>query len=326
VRAIVRDEYGSPDVLRLEEIEKPVAGEGEVVVAVRAASLNTADLDGLKGVPRVVRLGTGLRRPRNRRLGLDVAGTVETVGEGVTSFKAGDEVWADLSGAGLSRFGAFAEYVSGPEKAFHTKPKGIGFEEAAAVPHSGVLALQGLTGKGPIRPGERVLVNGAGGCVGPFGVQIAKAYGAEVTGVDHTDKLDLLRRLGADHVIDYTHEDFAGNGQKYDLILDIADRYSVLHYRRSLTKGGRYILIARTLGGFAQAALLGGLLTLAGSKRMGVFTWRPNNRRDLEVLGGLIVTGKIEPLIERRIELSEVPAALRYLEQGRARGKLVVAM
>jgi NADPH:quinone reductase-like Zn-dependent oxidoreductase len=326
MRAIVRDRYGPPDVLRLEEIETPVAGEGEVLVRIRAASLNSADLDGLKGVPRVARIGTGIRTPRNPRMGLDLAGTVEAVGPGVTGLRVGDDVWADLSGAGFDRFGSFAEYVSGPETAFIVKPKRLDFEEAATVPHSGVLALQGLLGKGPIQAGEKVLVNGAAGCVGPFAVQIAKSFGAEVTGVDHTDKLGMLLRLGVDHVIDYTREDFAGNGERYDLILDIADTRSVLHYRRSLTPGGRYVLIARTLGGFIQAALLGAWITLTGSRKMGVFTWRPNNERDLRLLGELLDTGKVKPLIDRTYRLEQVPEALRYLQQGRARGKLVVAI
>jgi NADPH:quinone reductase-like Zn-dependent oxidoreductase len=321
MKAIVRDRYGSPDVVHMGEIDTPAPGDDQVLVRVHAASLNTADSDLLRGRPRVARLGTGLRRPKTRRVGLDVAGRVEAVGRTVTALRPGDEVWADLFAFG---HGSFAEYVCAPATAFAPKPTSTTFEEAATVPHSGVLALQGLMGKGPIRPGERVLINGAGGCVGPFAVQIAKSYGAEVTGVDHTGKLDMLRAIGADHIIDYTREDFTRNGQRYDLILDIAASRSILHYRRALSADGRYVLIARSLGGFLQAVLLGACISLASSKRMGAFTWVPNKREDLDLLNELLEARRIKPLIDRRYGLEEVPQALRHLEQGRARGKLVV--
>lgn len=321
MQAIVREEYGSPDVLDVREVDHPTPGEGEVMVKVHASSLNMADLDYLRGRPRVARLGTGFRRPRHPGIGLDVAGQVEVIGENVTRLKPGDEVWADLFSFGQS---SFAEYVRAPERAFAPKPTGITFEQAATVPHSGVLALQGLRSKRAIQPGHKVLINGAGGCVGPFAIQIAKAFGAEVTGVDHTGKLDLMRSVGADHVIDYTKEDFTSNGKRYDLILDIAAQRSVLRYRRSLTPQGSYVLVARSLGGFFQALLLGGLITLTGRKKMGVFMWVPNKREDLDFLKGLLETGRITPLIDNRFPLSEVPGALRYLEDGRARGKVVI--
>jgi NADPH:quinone reductase-like Zn-dependent oxidoreductase len=252
---------------------------------------------------------------------LDVAGRVTAVGPEVTELRPGDEVWGDLFDVG---HGSFAEYVCAPEGAFAPKPVSASFEEAATVPHSGVLALQGLSGKGPILPGQKVLINGAGGCVGPFAVQIAKSFGAEVTGVDHTRRLEMLRAIGADHVIDYTSEDLTENGLRYDLILDIAATRSILDFRSSLSPEGRYVLVARSLAGFFQALLLGAWISSKGSKRMGVFTWVPNRREDLELLSELLDAGKIQPLIDRRYGLEEVPLAFRYLEEGRAQGKLVV--
>lgn len=323
MKAIVRDKYGSPDVLELKEIDKPVPGDDEVLVRVHAASMNTADLDYLRGFPLAARIGTGLFKPKNRGLGLDVAGKVEAVGKTVTQFQPGDEVWADLSGSG---FGAFAEYVCAPQTVFALKPAGVTFEEAATVPHSAVLALQGLRGKRQIQPGHKVLINGAGGCVGPFAVQLAKSFGAEVTGVDSPSKLDLMRSVGADHVIDYTREDFTKNGKRYDLILDIAAQSSILKYRRALSSRGSYVLIAHSLIGFVQAFFIGAWISMTGKKKMGIFMWYPSKREDLEFLKELLGAGKIKPLIDRRYELSEVPEALRYLEEGRARGKVVITL
>jgi len=323
MKAIVQDSYGSPDVLELREIDQPVPGPREVLVKVRAASVNTADLDHLRGRSIGERLAIGLSKPRNSVPGLDLAGEVVAIGEDVTRLQPGDQVWADLS---VSGFGAFAEYVCAADKVFAPKPPGLTFEEAATVPHSAVLALQGLTGKGPIQAGQRVLVNGAGGCVGPFAVQIAKSFGADVTAVDHAGKLELLRSLGADHVIDYTQEEFTRNGQRYDLIFDIAARRSVLHYRRSLAPGGRYVLVARSLGGFFQAALLGALISVGGSKKMGIFMWNPGKREDLDSLKRLLDAGRIKPLIDRSYGLRQVPEALRYLEEGGARGKVVITV
>jgi len=246
---------------------------------------------------------------------------VVAVGENVARLRAGDQVWADLS---VSGFGAFAQYVCAAEKVFTPKPAALSFDQAATVPHSAILALQGLTGKGPIQPGQKVLINGAGGCVGPFAVQIAKSFGAEVTGVDHTGKLDMMRSIGADHVIDYSRVDFTRNGHRYDLILDVAARHPVLHYRRSLAPRGRYVLVARSLTGFFQAMLIGALISMGGSKRMGIFMWSPNRREDLEFLGGLLEAGRIRPIIDRHYRLDQVPEALEYLRRGRARGKLVI--
>lgn len=321
MKAILRDRYGSPDVLGVAEVDRPAPSGDEVLVRVEAASLNTADLDHLRGIPRVARVGTGLGRPRSPRTGLDVAGRVEAIGPDVTELRPGDEVWADLFAFG---HGAFAEYVCAPERAFSPKPTGATFEEAAAVPHSGVLALQALTARGPIQPGQEVLVNGAGGCVGPFAVQIAKALEATVTGVDHTAKLDLVRKAGADHVVDYTREDVTRLGQRYDLIVDIAATRSPLRFLPALAPRGRYVLIARTLGGFFRTVVMGGLVTLLTSKRMGVFGWSPNRRPDLNTLARLIDTGRVRPHIDRRYPLEEAPAAFRHLAEGAALGKLVI--
>jgi NADPH:quinone reductase-like Zn-dependent oxidoreductase len=323
MKAIVRDVYGSPDVLQLRHLQKPVPGTGEVLVRVEAASVNTADLDHLQGLPRAARVMTGWPRPRNKVIGFDVAGRVETVGEDVQTLKSGDAVWADLFESGG---GAFAEYVSVPEEMLAPIPSSLSSEVAATVPHSGLLALQGLTGKGPILAGQQVLINGAGGCVGPFAVQLAKAYGAEVTGVDHTAKLELMRSVGADRVVDYTKEEFTEDGKRYDVILDIAATRSVHHYRGSLAPEGRYTQVARSLGGFFGAAVVGASISIAGSKRMGVFMWKPNDRQDLAYLGDLLVSGKIHPLIDRRYPLDEVPAALRYVSEGHARGKVVISI
>jgi NADPH:quinone reductase-like Zn-dependent oxidoreductase len=250
-----------------------------------------------------------------------MAGRVETVGRKVSRFRPGDEVWADLFGSGS---GAFAEYVCAREGVFHPKSAELTFEQAATLPHSGLLALQGLDGRGRVRPGERVLINGAGGCVGPFAIQLAKAFGAEVSAVDHTEKLDLLVSLGADHVIDYTREDFTKSGRRYDLILDIAATRSVFAYRRSLKEGGRYVLVARTLAGFFSAALFGALISMGGTKEMGVFKWVPNKREDLDYLGEAVADGKVDAVVDRTYDLAEVPDGIRHLQAGRARGKLMV--
>jgi NADPH:quinone reductase-like Zn-dependent oxidoreductase len=321
VRAVLRDEYGPVEILRVSTVVDPVPGPGEVVVRVAAASLNMADLDHLLGVPRLARLGTGLTRPSNRRVGVDVAGTVETVGSDVAGLRPGDRVWADLFESG---HGALADRVLVPASALAPLPDGVPFDVAATVPHSGALALQGLRAAGPIRPGERVLVNGAGGCVGPFAVQIAKARGAVVTAVDHGDKLDFLRELGADEVIDYTREDFTRGDRRFDVVLDIADTRSLVALRRSLAPGGRYALIARRIGSFAEKALLGPLVGGLTGTRMGVFSWRPDRRADLDELAGLLETGAVVPRIDRRYGLDDTVEAFRHLESGAARGKILV--
>lgn len=321
MKAIVRDRYGSVEVLRLEEVPTPIPGEDEVLVRVHAASVNTADLDHLLGRPRVARLGTGLLRPRWRVPGLDMAGVVESVGAMVTRLRPGDEVWADMFSHG---HGAFAEYVCAPEEAFTPKPGGIGFAQAATVPHSASLALQALRSKAPIEPGQRLLVNGGGGCVGPFAIQIAKTSGAEVTGVDHGTKFDLMKAAGADHLVDYTMEDVTRSERRFDFIVDIAADRSVFPFKRILDQRGSYVQIARSVGGFFQAALFGAMF--GGTRRMGVFMWVPNSADDLAELGRLLEEGRVTPVIDRTYPLVDVPAAMRRLADGQARGKIVITI
>jgi NADPH:quinone reductase-like Zn-dependent oxidoreductase len=323
MKAIVRYQYGSPDVLQLEDIDKPTVKDDEVLVRVHAAGVNMADVDYLRGQPSVVRLITGLRRPRNRGLGLDVAGQVEAVGTSVTQFQPGDEVFGDLTEHG---FGAFAEYACAPEDAFALKPPNLTFEEAATVPQAAVMALQGLRGTRPIEPGQKVLINGAGGNVGPFAVQIAKSFGAEVTGVDSAGKLDMLRSIGADHVIDHTKEDFTRSGQRYDRILDVAAYRSIFECRRALKPNGVYVVVPNSVAGMFQAVFVGPLISMAGGRKMGIQKGRPFDKADVAFLKELIEAGKVTPVIDRRYPLSEVPEALRYQEEGHLRGKLVITV
>ncbi len=325
MKTMVRFEYGSPDVLELADVDVPVVGDDGVLVRVRAASLNAADLDYLYGKPLLTRMGTGLLKPRNRGLGLDVAGQVEAVGRDVTTLKPGDEVFGDMTEHG---YGAFAELAAAPERAWAPKPAGLTFEEAATIPQAAILALQGLRGRGRrVQPGLRVLVNGASGNVGPFAVQIAKAFGAEVTGVCSTGKMDLVRELGADHVIDYTREDVSRGGRRYDWIVDVAGNHSILGWRRALRPGGVYVMVGGPTSRILGALLLGPLISLAGSRTMGLMLWwKPFAREDVAVLVELIEAGRIAPVIDRRYPLTEVPDALRYLKAGRARGKIVITM
>lgn len=321
MRAIVRYEYGSPDVAQVVDVPVPEPGDDQVLVRVEASSINTADLDVLRGLPRATRLAIGWNRPRSPALGIDVAGEVVEVGSNVVGHRPGDAVWGDLFDGGL---GAFAEYVCAPERSLSPKPDDLSFELAATIPHSGILAYQALGARGLPGAGQKVLVNGAGGCVGPFAIQIAKAYGAEVTGVDHTEKLDFMRSVGADHVIDYTREDYTKGERKYDLIVDIAVNRSVLAVGRALGPGGAYTQIGRNLSGFLSAAVLGGLSSLGSDRSMGVFNWVAGKEEDLLALADLIRERRINPVIDRTYQLGEVPEALRYHAEGRARGKLLV--
>jgi NADPH:quinone reductase-like Zn-dependent oxidoreductase len=323
MKAIVRSEYGSPDVLQLMEVAKPTPTDNEVLVRVRATSVGMADVDYLLGRPRMARLGTGLRRPKNTGLGLDVAGEVEAVGKNVTRFQPGDEVFGDMTEHG---FGAFAEYACAVENAFALKPAGLTFEQAATMPQAAVMALQGLRGKGRIQPGNKVLINGAGGNVGPFAVQIAKAFGAEVTGVDNTSKLEMLHSIGADHVIDYTEVDYTNNGQQYDWILDVAPYHSILASRRTLSPGGVYVMVPATMTHLFRAMVIGPLISIGRKQKMGMLMWRPFNREDVDTLKELVRTGKITPVIDRSYPLGEVPDALRYQAEGRVRGKIVITV
>jgi NADPH:quinone reductase-like Zn-dependent oxidoreductase len=324
MKAIVRYQYGSPDVLELREIDKPIVEDRDVLVRVRAASLNADDLEYLYGKSPFTRIATGLRRPRIRGLGVDVAGEVEAVGKDVTRFHEGDEVFGNMTEHGL---GAYAEYVCAPASAFALKPRSLSFEEAATVPQAAVLALQGLRGKREIQPGDRVLINGAGGNVGPFAVQIAKYFGAEVTGVDSAGKLDMVRGLGADHVIDFTREDPIRDGQRYDLILDVVARRSMLEWRRALKPAGVYVMLGASTALLLQGTFAGPLISMTGSRKMAVmWWWKPFKQEDVAFLKEVIEAGRVAIVIDRRYALSEVPEALRYMEEGHARGKVVITV
>lgn len=326
MKAIVRDRYGSPDVLELRDIATLVVKDDEVLVRVRASSVNTADIDYLRGRPTAARITPGLyglRAPTNRVLGLNVAGQVEAVGKDVTGLRPGDKVFGDMT---LHGFGAFAEYVSAPERAFATQPAGMTYEEAATLPHAAVLALQGLRSGRRLQPGHRVLINGASGSVGPFAVQIAKALGVEVTGVCSTAKMEMVRSAGADHVIDYTQEDFTRSGRRYDRIIDIAGTRSIFACRRALRPNGTYLWVGGSTARLLQAVLLGPLISLAGNRKMGMLPWKPFPKEDVAFLTGLVDAGILRPVIDRRYPLAEVPDALRYLESGHARGKVVITM
>ncbi len=321
MQAIVYQKYGPPDVLKLEEVEKPTPKDNEVLIELHAASVNDWDWGLLRGKPFVNRLLFGLLKPKTKILGCDIAGQVEAVGRNVKQFQPGDEVFGDLSGYG---FGGFAEYVCARENVLVLKPASMTFEEAAAVPQAAVLALQGLRDKGQIQPGQKVLINGAGGGAGTFAVQIAKSYGAEVTGVDSTKKLDMVRSIGADHVIDYTQEDFTKNGQRYDLILDFAAHHSIFDYKRVLSPKGIYVMVGGSMARIFQAVFLGPLISMAGSKKMGILAHKPN--KDLAFLKELFEAGKVKPVIDRHYPLSEVAEALRYFGEGHHQGKLVITV
>jgi len=326
MKAIVYREYGAPDVLRLEEIEKPVPDDNQLLIKVRAASVNPLDWHYMEGTPYIGRLlGFGLLQPRVTRLGVDYAGTVEAVGKNVTAFKPGDDVFG-------GRTGAFAEYViASAEGSVVPKPAGVTFEQAASMPIAAVTALQALRDSGKLRPGQKVLINGASGGVGTFAVQIAKSFGANVTGVCSTRNVELVRSIGADQVIDYTKEDFTEGAPRYDLIIDNVGNRPLLASRRVLTPDGKYVLIGG--GGVNAGRWVGGLvrpiralvLSRFISQEMAMMLARLT-KEDLTILGDLVQTGKVKPVIDRRYRLSDVPDALRYLEQGHARGKVVITL
>jgi NADPH:quinone reductase-like Zn-dependent oxidoreductase len=325
MKAAYCERYGPPEVVEIRDVARPTPSDGQVVVRVRAASVNRADLDGLKPKPGFVRFFMGLRAPRNHEVGIDAAGVVDAVGPGVTRFKPGDEVMTDLFASG--RFGAFAEYVCAREKAFEPIPTGMSFEEAATLPHSAVLALQGMRLRNgrTFKPGDKVLIDGASGNVGPFAVQIAKAMGAEVTGVASGDKLDFVRSLGADHVIDYETVDYTKAGERYDWIVAVDAHHSIRAVRRALKPNGVYL----TMGGDTGTifAALGGSLFMSrfGDKWSGLLIWwKPMHRPDVDTLKDLIGAGKLKPVIDRRYPLDEVVDALRWVEDGHARGKVII--
>lgn len=322
MKAIVFTRYGPPDVLQLEEVAEPTPKDDEVLIRIYAASVNSWDWDLLRGTPFVNRLMAGLLKPKRIRiLGCDIAGRVEAIGKNVKQFQPGDEVFGDLSRCG---WGGFAEYVCASENALALKPACLTFEEAAAVPQAGLLALQGLRDKGHIRSEQKVLINGAGGGVGTFAIQIAKMSGADVTGVDHTAKLEMMRSLGADHVIDYTHEDFTKNGQQYDLILDVTAYHSIFDCKRALSPGGIYVMVGGSSAQANQVIFLGPWISMIGGKKMGLLLHKPN--KGMAFMKELLEAGKVVPVIDRRCPLEEVAEALRYLGEGHVKGKVVITL
>jgi NADPH:quinone reductase-like Zn-dependent oxidoreductase len=321
MKAIVYEKYGPPDVLQLKEVEIPVPKENEVLVKVQAASVNYSNLAFVRGKPFIVRLmGSGLIKPKYKILGSDIAGRVETVGVNVQQFQPGDEVFGDLSECGR---GGFAEYVAVPENALVLKPANLTSEEAAAVPEAAVVALQGLRDKGKIQPGQKVLIYGASGGIGTFAVQIAKSFGAEVTGVCSTRNLDLVRSIGADHVIDYTKENFTQNGQQYDLILATAGYRSLFDYAHALSPRGIYVVTGGSMAQVFQPMFLGPFISMTGGKKMGNLVMRPI-QKDLAFVKDLIETGEVKPVIDRCYPFSEAAEALRYYGKGHARGKVII--
>ena len=323
MKAVVYHAYGSPDVLRYEEVEKPTAGDDEVLIKVRAASINPLDWHFLRGTPYMVRMMAGLRKPKVTRLGVDVAGQVEAIGRNVTEFKPGDEVFGSCRGA-------FAEYVCASESVLVRKPDNVTFEQAASVPVASYTALQGLRDKGQIQPGQKVLINGAAGGVGTFAVQVAKSFGADVTGVCSTRNVDMVRSIGADRVIDYTQEDFTQNGQRYDLFFDCVGNHSLSAIRRVLNPRGIYM----PAGGSSDRWMIGPLIRMMTSlvlsrfvsQKLVIFFLAKPSKEDLTIMRKLIETGKITPVIDRHYQLSEAPDAIRYLEEGHARGKVIITL
>ena len=323
MKAITLDKYGPPDVLQFREIDKPAVNADEVLVRIRAAAVNPCDNYIMTGRPYIMRPATGLLRPKTRGLGADLAGQVEAVGENVTRFRAGDQVFGELS-PGAS----FAEYASASENVLGLMPVNLTFEQAAAVPMAALTALQGLRDKGRLQPGQKVLINGASGGVGTFAVQIARSLGAEATGVCSTKNVDMVRSIGADHVIDYTREDFTRGDQRYDLILDNVGNHSLLECRRVMTPHGIYIPNGGPSGrwlGPAAHMLKTLVLSPFVSQKVVSFV-ETSNTQDLHDLKELIEAGKVAPVIDRTYPLSEVPQALRYLKEGHARGKVVITV
>jgi NADPH:quinone reductase-like Zn-dependent oxidoreductase len=318
MKAVVYTRYGPPGVLRLAEVETPVPKDHEVLVKVRAVSVNASDWEVLRGKPLYSRVG-GPFRPRRHILGSDIAGRVEAAGRRATLFRPGEDVFADI----LTSMGGFAEYVCVPQSALARMPAGLSYEQAAALPQAGAIALQGIHDNAGVRPGWQVLVNGAGGGSGVYAIQLAKLGGAEVTGVDNAEKLEFMRSLGADHVIDYTREDFTITGRAYDVILDLAAHRSAFAYRGSLAPGGRYLYVGGSVGTLLQVMLLGPVLGRAEGKKIRLLAVRLGVQH-LAPLVELCQAGKVAVVIDRRYPLSQVPEALRYLGEGHAKGKVVV--
>jgi NADPH:quinone reductase-like Zn-dependent oxidoreductase len=323
MKAISYDRYGSPDVLKCEETAEPVPADDEVLIKIRAAAVNPYDWHFMRGEPYAVRIAAGgLRRPKDRRLGADVAGEIEAVGRNITRFKPGDRVFGSCKGA-------FAEYACTSESKVVMKPDNVTFEQAASVPIAAFTALQGLRDKGQIQPGQKVLINGAAGGVGTFAVQIAKSFGAEVTGVCSTRNVEMVRSIGADQVVDYTQEDFTKSARRYDVILDCVGNHSFSECRRVLNPSGIYVGAGGTsdnwMIGPLTRAIKAFILSWFVSQKQAMVLAKPS-KEDLTIMHDLMEAGKVTPVIDRRYSLREVPEAIRYLEQGHARGKVVITL
>ncbi|SFE76683.1 NADPH:quinone reductase [Paenibacillus catalpae] len=319
MKAMVYETYGSPEVLQIKEVDVPVPKDHEVLIEVHAASVNSWDWDLLRGKPYINRLG-GLRKPRYSILGADVAGKITAIGSAVTRFQPGDEVFGDLSGCS---WGGFAEYVCAGEDALTPMPAGLSFEYAAAIPQAAVLALQGMRDKGNLQKGQQILINGAGGGVGTFAVQYAKCIGAEITAVDRAGKRDLLLSIGADHVLDYTKEDFTANGRQYDLILDVVGTRSVFEVKRALKTGGTYVMIGGLMPRLLQTLLAAPLIGRFEKKKMTILIHKPNHE-DQNVWKSLVEAGHVMPVIDRQYGLDDAAEALRYFGEGDFKGKIIV--
>ena len=322
MKAIVYTEYGTPDQLQLTEVEKPTPRDGEVLVKVISSSINSWDADLLKGHAFIIRLIGGLFKPRHKILGADIAGIVESIGHNVKDFNPGDEVLGDIANSG---FGGYAEYVSVPEKLLAKKPFRMTFHQAAALPQVGLLALQGLRFHGEIRMGQQILLNGAGGGVGTVALQYAKYMGAEVTCVDSEDKFDLLRSLGADHLIDFRKEDYTNTGKQYDKILDVIAHRTISDYKRALNPGGTFAMIGGSMGWLLVQMMVFALIPSIGIKKLGIMGYKPT-RKDLNYLVQLFEQGKVIPIIDRSFDLSDTPNAFRYFFSGKFRGKIVISV
>lgn len=329
MKALTFHQYGLSDVLQLEEVKKPVPRDREVLVKVKAASINDWDWAMLQGIPFVNRMQSGLKKPSKITiLGSDIAGIIEAVGKNVMQFKVGDEVYGDLSSVFSGGWGGFAEYVCAGENALTLKPACLTFEQAAAVPQAAMLALQGFL-KGKIhkeesKPAQKVLINGASGGVGSFAIPLAKLFGADVTGVCSTKKMDFVRSLGADHIIDYTQVDFTRNGQGYDLIIDVKGFHSLFDYKRALNLKGRYVMLGGADALATQVMFLGPLISMTGSKKMGLLFLKAN--KGMDYMNTLFEAGNIIPVIDKCFPLSEGAKAMRYYGEGNAKGKVVITM
>lgn len=320
MKAVVYEKYGSPDMLEVRDVEIPAPGDDEVLVRVHAVSINDWDWNLLQGTPFLSRLLSGLFRPKQTILGSDIAGRIEAVGRNAKRFQRGDEVFGDLSG----RWGGFAEYVCAPETALALKPRAMTFVEAAAIPQAAILAVQGLRDTGRIQPGQKLLINGAGGGVGTFAVQLAKLHGVEVTGVDNSGKLELLRSLGFDKVIDYTQEDFTRKGIRYDLILDVKTNRSVSDYMRALSPHGMYVTVGGKMARLLQVVLLSPLISMISNKAVRLVMLKPN--KDLAYLSELFEAGKVRPVIDRLRTLRELPEAMASFGAANHKGKVVITL